>query len=138
MCQPSWLRHIAKMTINLEEMLHYCIKCCHPLIQSHEIACLTVLETPDGCESKTWPRRIVEFRKLLPTCRRVDEEHAALLSNAKPEGVFDSQSAEADSLRAKIQQGIAGLQQGLLERGTEVTFAETQTTLPRRVEFNNS
>lgn len=67
----------------------------------------------------------------LSLFRRVEEQHAALLADAKPEGVYDSQAAEPDSLRARLQQGIASLQQGLLERGTEVLSAHRPYTLPQ-------
>ena len=50
----------------------------------------------------------------------MNEQQGALLATALPEGVVDHQAAEPDTLRAKIQQGILGLQEGLLERGTEV------------------
>ena len=44
-----------------------------------------------------------------------------MLSGALVEGVHSGQASEPESLRAKIQQGILALQEGLLERGTEVS-----------------
>ena len=51
----------------------------------------------------------------------MDEKKASMLSGALVEGVHGGQSSEPESLRAKIQQGILALQEGLLERGTEVS-----------------
>lgn len=55
--------------------------------------------------------------------RSVDEKKTSLLSGALVEGVHDGQASEPESLRAKIQQGILALQEGLLERGTEVSHS---------------
>ena len=46
-----------------------------------------------------------------------------MLSGAVVEGVHGGQASEPESLRAKIQQGILALQEGLLERGTEVSHS---------------
>ena len=52
--------------------------------------------------------------------RSAEDRRASLLAAAKPEGIYGEQASEADSLRAKIQQAIRALQEGLLERSTEV------------------
>jgi hypothetical protein len=52
--------------------------------------------------------------------RSVEEKRTSLLAGTSVEGVYDGQASEPESLRAKIQQGILALQEGLLERGTEV------------------
>lgn len=70
--------------------------------------------------SMNWKQRRY-FSRYQPPCRSANEEHARLLAAGKPEGVFDSQAAEDGSLRAKVLQCIQGLQEGLLERGTEVS-----------------
>ena len=54
--------------------------------------------------------------------RTVETDLSSFVSGISPEGVYDSQSAEPGSLRAKILQAIGDVQQGLLERGTEVLY----------------
>lgn len=53
---------------------------------------------------------------------KVDQEHAAILSENSQgiEGVVED--AAPDSLKAKVEQSIKKLQKGLLERETEVRF----------------
>lgn len=61
-------------------------------------------------------------------CRSAEDTRAALLAAAKPEGIYGDQASDADSLRAKIQQAIRQLQEGLLERATEVLYLHQQTS----------
>lgn len=88
-----------------------------PEIQTHRI--LPILNAVradkqlDQADSST-------LQLIASIMEKANEEHARLLAAGKPEGVYDSQAAEEGSLRSKVLQCIQGLQEGLLERGTEV------------------
>ena len=69
------------------------------------------------------PRHCLSVQELSRDCllcRRVEDQCSSFISSISPEGVYDGQSAEPGSLRAKILHAISDVQQGLLERGTEV------------------
>ena len=52
--------------------------------------------------------------------RSAENQRTSMLRAAKPEGIYGEQASEPDSLRAKIHLAIGRLQEGLLERATEV------------------
>lgn len=62
--------------------------------------------------------------------RSAEDKRTSLLAGARPEGVYGDQNSDPDDLRAKIQQGIRVLQEGLLERGTEVHSRPRVSTKP--------